>query len=197
MTNATLTVALKHSLALLVLLALGACASAPPPPARLGLKLAPSALAAAFSVQQHLRVERGERIDELDVALEVDAAHFELVGLAFGQRVLTLHYDGEQLTSWRHPMLPAQVRAEDVLEDLQLTLWPLGAIRQALPAGWRIEEHPMRSSLYTGRRRTLYMGELPVMQIDYRAQPNWSGTVVLENLRYHYRLTIETAPVEN
>jgi hypothetical protein len=37
-------------------------------------------------------------------------------------------------------MVPAQLQAEDVLENLQLTLWPVDAIRQALPSGWRIEE---------------------------------------------------------
>jgi hypothetical protein len=30
-------------------------------------------------------------------------------------------------------MLPSQVRAEDVLEDMQLTLWPAEAIAAALP----------------------------------------------------------------
>jgi hypothetical protein len=33
------------------------------------------------------------------------------------------------------------------------------------------------------------------MQISYAGLPRWSGTVVLENLRYHYRLTIQFAPV--
>ncbi|MET3132922.1 hypothetical protein AAKU55_003203 [Oxalobacteraceae bacterium GrIS 1.11] len=182
---------LKTPAAILAALALAACASVPPAPApaRLNLKLAPAALGAAFSVQQHLRVERGERIDELDAALEVDAAHLELVGLAFGQRVLSLHYDGHEMTSWRHPMLPAQVSAAAVLEDMQLTLWPLEAIRQALPAGWRIEDG--------GLRRTLYLEQKPVAVIEYSAMPRWSGTVVLDNLRYHYRLTIQSAPVEN
>ena len=194
--------AMKQALVPLSLL-LGACASVPPAhehpglkladrchecgtPERLGLKLAPAALGAAFSVQQHLRVERGGRSDELDAALEVDAAHLELVGLAFGQRVLTLHYDGRELTSWRHVMLPSQVRADDVLEDLQLALWPAAAIQQALPAGWRIEEQ--------GLQRTLFSGDAPVAQIAYSGLPRWSGTVVLDNLRYHYRLTIQTAP---
>lgn len=170
-------------------LALAGCASAPPPAPRLELRLAPADLGATFSVQQHLRVERAGRSDELDAALEADASHLEMVGLAFGQRVLTLHYDGGLLTSWRHPMLPAQVRAEDVLEDLQLTLWPAAAIRAALPARWRIDEQ--------GARRTLYLDGVPVTQIDYSARPNWSGKVVLENLRYGYRLTIDSAPVDN
>ena len=170
-----------------LLLALAGCASVPPSaPARLGLKLAPQALGATVSVQQHLVVERAGRIDELDAALEVEPSHLELVGLAFGQRVLSLHYDGKDMTSWRHLMLPAQVRAEDVLEDMQLTLWPREAIAQALPAGWRIED--------SGLRRTLFLHDEAVTVIDYSGMPRWSGTVVLDNLRYRYRLTIQNAP---
>lgn len=175
--------------ALAVALLLGACASTPPPPAaRLGLKLAPAALGTSISVQQHLKVERNGRTDDLDVALQVEPEAVDVVGLAFGQRVLTLHYDGKELTSWRHVMLPSQVRAEDVLEDLQLTLWPREAVAAALPANWRVAEQ--------GRNRTLYMDNEPIMQIAYSGEPRWSGTVVLENLRYHYKLTIQFAATE-
>lgn len=167
------------------MLALAGCATTPPPQARLGLKLDPAALGTAISVQQHLKVERGGRIDELDVALQVEPDAVDVVGLAFGQRVLSLHYDGKQLTEWRHVMLPKQVRAEDVLEDMQLTLWPADAVARALPAGWRIAEQ--------GLRRTLYLDDQPIMLIEYSGQPRWSGTVVLENLRYKYRLTIQFA----
>ena len=164
--------------------ALGACAPPPSEPARLGLKLAPAALGASISVQQHLTVEREGRIDELDAALEVDGERLDLVGLALGRRVLTLHYNGETLEAWSHPMFPAVVRAEDVLEDIQLTLWPADAIRKALPTGWQIEEN--------GLRRTLSLTKMPVMVIDYSGAPRWSGKVVLSNLRYRYRLTIES-----
>jgi len=169
---------------LFAVLVLSGCVSAPPQSARLDFKLAPAALGATIAVQQHLKVERDGRIDELDAALEVDADHLELVGLALGQRVLTLNYDGKELTSWRHVMLPAQVRADDVLEDLQLALWPVAAIARALPAGWRIEDN--------GLHRTLWLGDTPVTVIDYSGMPRWSGTVTLENLRYHYRLTIQS-----
>jgi hypothetical protein len=172
--------------ALTLLFALAGCASAPPQPARLNLKLAPAALGATISLQQHISVERGARTDELDAALEVDPQQLNLVGLALGQRVMSLHYDGTALTSWRHPMLPAQVRGEDVLEDIQLTYWPADAIAQALPAGWRIEDE--------GLHRTLWSNDAPVMMIDYSGQPRWGGKVVLSNLRYHYRLTIQSVP---
>jgi hypothetical protein len=178
--------ALAGPAALLAALLLAACAAAPPPAARLGLRLAPSALGAQISLQQHLKVERGARTDDLDAVLEVDDALVQLAGLALGQRVLSIHYDGRELKAWRHPMLPQQVRAEDVLEDLQLTLWPAAAIAQALPAGWRIED--------AGLRRTLYRNQVVVATIGYSGMPRWSGTAVLENLRYQYRLTIESAP---
>jgi hypothetical protein len=178
---------LTRQLTLILFLLLAGCATTPAPqPARLGLRLAPAALGASIARQQHLKVERDGRIDELDAALEVDPDHLELVGLAFGQRVLSLSYDGKEFTSWRHVMLPSQVRAEDVLEDLQLTLWPKDAIANALPTGWTIEDD--------GLRRTLYMNGTVVTVINYQAMPRWSGTVVLENLRYHYRLTIQSVP---
>jgi hypothetical protein len=183
-----MTTALRAALSgLAALLALAGCGSAPlapPAPARLNLKLAPSSLGASISLQQHISVERGGRTDELDAALEVDPEQLNLVGLALGQRVLTLHYDGSTLTSWRHSMLPAQVRGEDVLEDIQLTYWPATAIAQALPPGWRIED--------VGLRRTLWSNDTPVTVIDYSSRPRWGGKVELSNLRYHYRLTIQS-----
>jgi hypothetical protein len=102
--------------------------------------------------------------------------------LAFGQRVLSLHYDGRELRTWRHSLVPAELRGEDVLEDLQLTLWPLEALRSALPAGARVED--------AGRRRTLWIDDVPVMVIDDSGEPRWSGKIELVNLRYRYRLII-------
>jgi hypothetical protein len=164
-------------------LALAGCA-ADSQPARLRLKLAPETLGASISLQQHIMVERDGRIHELDAALEIDPERIDLVALALNQRVLSLHYDGRSFESWRHPALPAELRAEDVLEDLQLTLWPAEALRQALPLGWRIEEN--------GTRRILLAGQVPVTEIDYSGEPRWNGKIVVNNLRHRYRLTIQS-----
>ena len=177
-------VAIFGSLALLF----GACVAPESRPAGVGLKLTPAALGKSISLQQRLDVERQGRSAQLDVALEVDAARIDLVGLALGQRVLSLHYDGKTLQSWRHPMWPAQLRAEDVLENLQLTLWPVDAIRQALPMGWSIEER--------GLRRTILQDGLAIMVIDYSALPLWSGKVEVVNLQFDYRITIRSVPNE-
>ena len=71
-----------------------------------------------------------------------------------------------------------------MLQDLQLSLWPVDVIRHALPAGWRIEED--------GLQRILLSGDTPVTVIEYSGNPRWSGKVELTNLRYRYRLTIES-----
>lgn len=159
------------------------CAPDSQPP-RLGLKLPPATFGASISLQQHLTVEREGRIDELEAALEIDAERIALVLLALNQRVLSFHYDGRSLDFWRHPRIPVEVRVEDVLEDLQLTLWPVEKLRAVLPAPWRIEEN--------GGRRILTAGELPVAEIHYSGEPRWQGKIVLNNFRYRYRLTIES-----
>jgi hypothetical protein len=167
---------------------LSACVVPESRPAGVGLKLAPAALAESISLQQRLEIEGQGRSAQLDVILEVDAARINLVGLAFGQRVLSMSYDGKTLQSWRHPMWPAQVRAEEVLENIQLTLWPVGAIRQALPIGWSIEE--------SGFRRTLLQDGLAVMVIDYSGLPFWRGKVEVANLQFNYRVIIQSVPNE-
>jgi hypothetical protein len=172
--------------AALLLFGVMGCENSLPRGGRIGLKLPPSALGASVNVQQHLTVDRDGRADELDAALEIDSERVDLVGLVLGQRVLALHYDGKRLETWRHPMMPEALRGEDVLEDLQLTLWPVEEISDALPAGWRIEE--------SGQRRTILEKDTPVTVIHYTTQPRWSGTVELQNLRFRYRLTIRTAP---
>ena len=162
------------------------CATKPSIPDRLSLQLAPADLGESIALQQHLTVERNGKMDELDAALEIDDSHLQLVGLALGQRVLSLSYDGNKLTSWRHFMLPKQVREEDILEDIQLTLWPLDSIRKALPPGWHIED--------TELQRILTMDGNVVYRINYSSMPRWSGTVKLENYRYHYSLIIQSLP---
>jgi hypothetical protein len=153
-------------------------------PTRLRLRLAPAALGASISLQQQLHVERESRTDDLEAALEVDAAQINLVGLAMGQRVMSLTYDGVKLSTWRHVLLPKQVQGEDVLEDIQLTYWPTDAIRAALPAGWTIDDDAMQRRLWAN-------GEL-MARVRYSANPRWEGPVIFDNLRYHYRLTIRS-----
>jgi hypothetical protein len=63
------------------------------------------------------------------------------------------------------------------------------AVAAALPAHWRVAEQD--------RVRTLYLDDAPVTRIVYSGAPRWSGTVRVENTRYHYHLTIQFAAPGN
>jgi hypothetical protein len=57
-----------------------------------------------------------------------------------------------------------------------LTLWPVDAIRQALPEGWELRE--------SNGQRTLLLRDETIAVIDYPDHKAWGGKVILENLRY-------------
>ena len=160
---------------------------------RLNLQLSPASFGESISLTQHLKVERHGKIDELDAALEIDNEQLNIVGLAFGQRVLSIHYDGKSMQTWRHFMLPKELKEKDVLEDIQLTLWPEQALRNALPQDWTLLEQ----TLEQGHDRLLYHGEQLIIRIHYSEQKRWAGSVSLENLIYQYRLNIQSASNEN
>jgi len=164
------------------LLLIAGCAVAAP--LRIGLRLPPATLGESVSLQQRLTVERSGRVEQFDAALEVDEKKIQLIILMLNQRMLSVAFDGQTLETWRHPMVPAQLRGEDVLEDLQLTLWPAAAISRALPNHWSIEE--------SERQRVLSFDDQPVIRIDYSALARTTGKAELANLRYGYRITVES-----
>lgn len=179
-------------LILLAGLLLAACQTLPPPAALPPLQLAPAAFGAELSLAQRLTVTDApddpngpitER--QLDTLLQVDAQQLRLAGLAFGQRVLTLNWDGRELKVQRHPMLPAAVDPARVLRDVALVFAPLPALRATLPTGWTLDE--------SGNERTLRQGgevRLTVRYLDGRAR------VEIDNRAEHYQLRIESRPLE-
>ena len=164
------------------------CASAPPASRaapELELRLAPSLLGRPLNLQQHLTMQAPGREQQLDVLLEADAAHVQLAMLAMGQVAGRLSWDGQSLVEARAPWWPKEVSSSRILSDLQLTLWPAGAIQAALPAGWRLVED--------GNVRTLTQdGE--VVTVITRRSPL---VVELDERRAHFKLKIESRELGN
>jgi hypothetical protein len=73
-----------------------------------------------------------------------------------------------------------------VLDDLQFALWPLPALRAALPAGWQVEQ--------TDNERRLLDAQGGVWLIA-RGDGNLSN-LRLRNLADGYALEIRSAPVQ-
>lgn len=146
-----------HRLITLLLagLLLAACATSPSPAPAVALpalRLSPASLGQELALQQRLVFRHGSHQRELDALLEVDADEVRLVVQAMGQSGVRLQWDGTELTQQRAAWLPASVRGERVLDDLQFSLWPLEAIRAALPAGWQVKEQGnVRELEYQGR----------------------------------------------
>ena len=170
-------------------LLLAACRGTVPPPVprdRLQLALSPVSFAGSISVQQQVHVERDGRTVDFDAVLEVTPQLVTLVGLGFGQRLFTLRYDGTKLEESRSAMLPADVRASDVLSDMQLALWPIEAIRATLPDGYALRDESLR--------RILSKGDAEITIINYSDPTRWKGQLTIESKAFRYRLVIRTVP---
>jgi len=154
-------------------------------PTRWRLALTPRSFSQTISLQQHVQVEQAGRNVDFEAVLDITPDTVTLVGLAFNQRVFTLKFDGVKLQESRSKMLPREVQAGDVLSDLQLALWPSEVVRNALPAGWTLQD-----SIGT---RVLSESDTVRTTITYSANPRWTGTITLANKQYDYRLVIRSA----
>ena len=183
---------MRGLIVLVMSLVLGACA-APVAPQHVQLpqpRLAPGAMGAVVSLEQRLTVERAPEgrpvtTRSLDTLLEIDAQSLRMAAFALGQRVLTLSWDGVNLISERHPLLPAEVDAAYVLRDVQWMYAPLQALRTVLPPEWSLEE--------INGERILTHGAVPVLLIHCDSASKWNGRSRLENRLEGYVLTIESA----
>ncbi len=172
---------------LLLCLLLAACASTrtPAPLVQLPtLRLPPSALPQPLQLQQRLQFRFGSHERELDALLEADGSEVRLAVQAMGQTGVRMVWDGATLQQTRAPWLPPQVRGERVLDDLQFALWPVAAIRAALPAGWTLVE--------TGGQRRLEQDGKAWLLLE----PLADGRVRLRNLAEGYELVIESLDME-
>jgi len=169
---------------LFCLLSSGCTTVAETPKIQTNLQLSPASFGQTISLHQHLNINQNGRTHTLEVALEISSSRLGLVGLAMGQRVLSLHFDGKQLQASRHFMLPKEVQAEDVLENLQLALWPEKIIQNALPPEWQMETN--------NRKRFFYFKGVRVIEISYSDELYWIGTIEIHNRPYNYHLTIQS-----
>ncbi|MEG3001142.1 MAG: DUF3261 domain-containing protein [Comamonas sp.] len=107
-------------------------------------------------MQQQLTVQPPSgSAQALDALLEVDGQTVRLALFHLGQRMGALSWDGQQLQTQLSRWWPAQLPPAQVLNDMQLALWPVSAIAQALPAGWQVQDGAQG-------RRLSYQGQLRV-----------------------------------
>ncbi len=153
-------------------------------PAASQLALAPKTFGRSLGLRQQLQITAAGHTVDLDAVLAIAPDSLTLVALRFDQRVLTLTLANGTLCERRHAKLPAEIRGADILTDLQLALWPIDAIRAALPSGWALADD--------GTRRTLTNSGREVEVIAYSGTPRWVGRITLRNSEYDYSLVINS-----
>ncbi len=149
------------------------------------LRLPPAALRRTLALQQHIEVryrtaDGATETRELIALLQADAAHTRLAAVAGGQVLARLDWDGTRLDVSRASWAPAQLDPERILSDLQLSLWPLPAVADALPTGWTVRE--------AQGRRVLRHGDEVVVEIQHAG----ADTLRFTQHRDGYALTIRT-----
>jgi hypothetical protein len=174
-------------LAALLLAALAGCATTKPDDGGVpSLKLSPAALGRPLDLQQHITLRAAGHVQQMDALLEVDPTRIKLAVVAMGQVAARIEWDGRTLTEWRSSWWPASVSSARILDDMQLSLWPLAAVQAALPAGWQASDDGDGT-------RTLSDGGAPVLVVRHTG----ADVIELEQRREHYRLTIVSQPASS
>ncbi len=178
--------------ALALTLALAGCALSPSHTASTAFPvLAPATLGAAHSARQLLHAAFGEHDLAFQCVIDARPDAFTVVGLdALGQRWFSLHHDGRALETRLGPQAPQQLDPRRVLADLQLALWPLAALQQALAgSAWQVSE-PAPAT-----RRLRRDGRL-VAEVHYAGTDPWQGQLWLSNFQTGYTLSVESRSLQ-
>lgn len=148
--------------------------------------LAPATLGASRTAQQVLRGAFGEHEVTLRCVVIASPEKIDAIVLtATGQRALTLGWDGAKWQVEAAPMVPSQLNAEQLLADLQFSLWPLRALQAAYASqGWEVSEPG------GGIRRLRHNGQL-FEEAHYTGSDPWQSRLWLVNFRYGYSLGVE------
>jgi len=187
--------AARRCLCLLLAVNLAGCAALPAPetapPVELPPLLPPATLGASHDAQQILRAAFGEHEVVLRSVVHATPDQIEMVILtALGQRAISVNWNGKDWKVETAPMVPATLRPESLLADLQLALWPLATLQAAYhPAGWEVTEPG------GGVRRLRHDGKL-IAEVDYADADPWHGRYWISNFRFGYALAVEAEPAQ-
>lgn len=141
-------------------------------------------------VTQAITLTRESKTSDFTALIESDSTHMVIVGFASpGPRLFTVTKTSTGVVSDVSPMVPSVFRAEHLLADLESAFASGTALRAAFAnTQWQlVEEGLVRSIWHDGTR---------VVTITRTTENPWAGPVDVDNLRYDYRLHVETLELE-
>lgn len=144
----------------------------------------PAALGRSVDAVQLLTARHGDQSFTLEMRLSINSERLLLVGTdLMGRRVMTLRWDGQNI-SFDHPEgLPEVIRPEAMLADVVLLYWPLEVVREIVGTDGDVEDTP--------GGRTVRRGGRAVMVASYEG-PLWNGIIRYRNPVWDYTIEIES-----
>jgi hypothetical protein len=141
------------------------------------------------TLNQSITISHGENSVELQAVVEVSKDSVTMVALGpFGNRVLSIVYDGRDIQEWRDPSLPQELPSKLILRDLQLAYWSPAAVSDALPKGWSLKVMP--------KRRSVSYEDMPMIGIDFKGD-HFKDRLVFTHRGLGYKLVIEALDDSN
>jgi len=178
-----------------LLLALSACAAAPPPAdATAPVMVAPGvtlSLSAAgrsgpVEVDQLVTARRGDETYVLEARLSAGPGRLLLVGTdLMGRRAMRLDWHDGRLEVERAAWVPEDLPPANVLADLMLLFWPAEVVRDHLAGAELVSE---------GDRRILRREGVDLVVVRRDPDP-WDGSASLDNRPWHYALTVRSTRI--
>jgi hypothetical protein len=131
----------------------------------------------------------GERRAAFQAVLTLSPATAQVVlTTPGGPRILTITWTSAGIVEDRTPLAPEDLKGINVLGDIFVSLWPVEAVRAALPAGVTVAE--------AGPKRTIRAGERTIVEVEHLEKRVEDGKGLLRqkltNLDFGYSLTIIT-----
>jgi len=142
--------------------------------------LPPSEGPAAVLLKQKITLQSGQREQQFLAVVRFTREQLKLVVLLpSGQRLLTLDYDGTELT--QQSLAAFDLPGGEILAIMQVASWPEESVRAHYPtsAGWRLEVSPDARQLLTESGAALTISYSP-------------GKLRIDNYLKEYRVIVET-----
>jgi len=137
-------------------------------------------------VVQQISGTWADRTESMLVILELDSKRIAMVGLSNdGLSLFNWRYDGDKVVSDTSLLLPQNIDPNYMVADMQLSYWPVDALKSSLIDGWRLETQ--------ANKRILYFNNTKRAEVTYlEPDADWPRSIELINYQYHYRLQIKT-----
>jgi hypothetical protein len=151
----------------------------------------PASMGRNIEAVQLVSIHHGGNTMVIEAHLSITAARVLLVGIdAAGQRLMTVTWQGTQISVQTSPFLPKEVQPGAMLADIVTLYWPESVVRQVLQAAGAT------LSVTTSSRVVTLHGR-PVLQATYEAGSAnpWRGGLRYSNLSWGYDIAVTVLQV--